>query len=362
MRFPRSPFPVPGALLVALACLHYVPELARADEKVEIRHHPGWAFEKFQRLAVTPFGSTDRRGVNAARSVEDRLIDLLTGNGSFTVLPRGELKDVLTEQDLSQLADVADPSTVITPGKIKIAQAIIVGRVVDFDLARERAERRALRPLRDRRGIPVRDARGLPRMREEVVPIYRHAARLGVSVRVINAATGELLVSRTVGPFTAEKESEGGPPRESPEDMLAAAIDGIARKVYQAIAPTTMTVKLDDDSLIIAKGFFDGEYDKTRKLSTDMDKFLVAVCGLPDECDQNPFKIGIALEDANQNVLEREFVWRAGAGRQGVAIEIPVAELEPHVAEKESDFIVKLYAGGDPKPIFDHGFTIKRAK
>lgn len=348
--------------LLALTLLTAGALAARAGEKVEIRRYPGWPFEKFQRLAATPFGASDRRAAQVARTIEDRLIDLLTSNGAFTVLPRGELKDVLTEQDLSQLADVADPSTVITPGKIKIAQAIIVGRVVEFDLARERGDRRVLRPLRDRRGMPVRDSFGLPRMREEVVTVYRHAARLAASVRVINAATGELLVSQTVGPFTAEKEAEGGPPRESPEDMLGAAIDKVVQRLYQTIAPTSMVVKLDDDSLIVAKGFFDGEYEKTRKLSTDMEKFLVAVCGLPDECDQNPFRIGIALEDAKENVLEREFVWKAGAGRAGVSIEIPIAELEPHVGAKEASFVVKLYAGGDPKPIFDRSFKLKRAK
>ncbi len=98
----------------------------------------------------------------AAAAAADVLRDELSATHAFQVQDRSLLKDVLTEQDLSRLADVADPSTIIPAGKIQAARAIIVPSITVYDL---KATRQFERPiyLRDRYGrLVLTRGRGTP--------------------------------------------------------------------------------------------------------------------------------------------------------------------------------------------------------
>ena len=183
---------------------------------------PNWNWEAYERIAVVPYRyPPGKKGARpAAQQATYVLEDLLAANGNFTVLERGALKDVLTEQDLSQLADVADPSTVVPPGKVQIAQALVVGKITDFDLKAERVEKR--RPIfaKDRKGRIRRDRHGRPIVvREEIIPFFRHAATVGGSVRVIDAGTGRVVFTHRVPPITYDDAQRGYPPRATPEEL-----------------------------------------------------------------------------------------------------------------------------------------------
>lgn len=330
-------------------------------EKALITRYPAWPYHDYQRIAVVPFGAPNPRAAQAAATLTERTITALSRSGAFTVLSRTELKDVLTEQDFSQLSDLVDPATVILPGRIKAAQAIVVGRLTQFDIARDRVERRVPRLALDRFGRIVRDSRGRTKLlREDVVPIFRHEARVAGTLRVVNASTGEILFSHDAEPIIRAAEAEGRPPARSTDDLAAEALDRLASEFAAQLVPLSLTVKMHSDMLVVATGFFDGEYDKADKVYLTDEKFLVAVRGLPPECDQNRFRIGIALDDAKENILEREFIWDAAAGDRGIAIEIPTADLAPLLKARKAKFYAKLYSGRDTKPLLDRSFRLYR--
>lgn len=330
-------------------------------EKTVITRHPAWSYENYRRVAVVPFGVSSRDAIPAADRVGDRVVHLLSRNGAFTVFSRGDLQAVLTEEDLSHLSDGSDPATAIPAGRVQTADALVVGRVTEFALVRERVDRRVPRPLVDAHGHSVRDRYGRPViLSEELVPIFRHEARVAASVRVVNAATGEVLFSQECGPIVVQDEAEGGPPRRSAESLADEAADRLASEICASLSPLSLTVKLHSDSLIVASGFFDGKYDKIDKVQASSGRFLVVVRELPAECDRNRFRIAVALDDAKQNAIERDFVYEHNDGPRGVEIEIPVAELLPLVKDRKAKFYVKLYNGRDTKPLLDRSFKLYR--
>jgi hypothetical protein len=284
------------------------------------------------------------------------LEDALATNGRFTVLERGALNDVLTEQDLSQLADVADPSTVLPPGKIQAAQALVVGKITDFDLKAERAEKRRPVFAKDSRGRIRRDRSGRPIVvREEIIPIFRHQGTVGGSVRVIDAATGKTIFAHQVPPITHDDAQQGAPPRATPEELAVEAAKEMAVDFYKHIAPIKTEVKLKSDMLIVALDYYDGEYDKTKKVSTELDEFLLVVRELPPECDRNSFRVAIAPEDG-RNVFEEEFVWSSHNPVRGQAFRVPVELLKSAGAEK---FVAKLYNAEGEEPLLDREFKLE---
>ena len=260
--------------------------------------------------------------------------DLLAGNGNFTVLDRSTVTDVLTEQDLSRLADVADPGTALPEGKLLAAQALVVGKIAEVDLKAERIEKRYPVFAKDNKGRIRRNRNGQPIVvREEVRNYFHHRGTVRGSVRVIDVATNKVIHSYTAQPISYDDEQQGAPPSSSPEDLAVEAAKALAIDCYNHVAPINREVKLKSDMLVVALDYYDGEYDETKKVPTTLDHFMVAVRKLPAECDRNPFRIAIAPEEG-RNLWEQEFVWSTNNSVRGEFWEVPLEPLKATGQEK----------------------------
>lgn len=324
-----------------------------------ITQFPEWNWESYDRVAVLPFRyPPGKRGAeSAAQQATYMFQDMLAANGRFTVLERGALRDVLSEQDLSLLADTADPATVLAPGRVQIAQAIIVGSITQCDTRAERVEKRRPVFAKNRRGRIIRDRHGRPIVvREEIRTYFRHEATVSGSVRVIDAATGRIVFSHRVQPITFDDSQQGAPPRASPSELAIEAAKELAVDCYTHIAPIRAAVKLKGDSLIVALDYYDGQYDKAGKIPAELDTFLLAVRRLPRSCDRNSFRVAIAPENG-RNIFEREFVWSTNNPTRGEVFEIPVDLLRQTGQEK---FEAKLYSAGSESPLLKRGFKLKQ--
>lgn len=326
-----------------------------------ITQYPRWDWEEYERIAVLPFRCPpDKPGApEAARQATYTLEDLLAANGNFTILERDALKDVLTEQDLSQLADIADPSTILPPGKVQIAQALVVGKITEFKTDAQREQRRYPVYARDNKGRIRRDHRGRRIVaREEIVQFFRHEGTVAGSVRVIDAATGKTIFAHTVRPITRDQVQRGAPPQVTPEELAFEAAKELAADCYTHVAPIRTKVKLSSSSLLVALDYYDGEYDTTKKISTALDSFLLVVRKLPKQCDRNPFRVAVAPEDG-RNIFEEEFIWSSNNPVRGKSWEIPVELLKSTGAEK---FVAKLYGGTGEEPLLDRDFELETPK
>ena len=323
-----------------------------------ITQYPQWDWEQYERIAVVPFRCPPGKpgASEAALQATYTLEDLLAANGNFTILERDALKDVLTEQDLSQLADIADPSTILPPGKVQIAQALVVGKITEFKTDAQREQRRYPVYARDNKGRIRRDRHGRRIVaREEIVQFFRHEGTVGGSVRVIDAATGRAIFAHTVGPITRDEVQRGAPPQATPAELAVEAAKELATDCYAHVAPIRTKVKLSSSSLLVALDYYDGEYDTTKKISTAIDSFLLVVRKLPRECDRNPFRVAIAPEDG-RNIFEEEFVWSSDNPVRGKSWEVPMELLKSAGAEK---FVAKLYSGNGEQPILDRDFELE---
>lgn len=328
--------------------------------EAEVVSYPTWQFKSYERLAVLPFQVSDRRAVGAADRLTAALVDDLSRNGAFKVMDRSAMKEIFTEQDLSNLADVADPRTAIPQGRIEAAQALVIGRITTYDLV---AERRAKR-------VPVYavDPRGrflLDRYGRRVISGYQeryeytHAATVAATVRVIDAASGSLLLSHATQPITLDKTGRNGPPDESPEQLADQAVSSLARELYKQIAPTRQRVKFDKDMLLIALDYYDGRYEEVRSLPSNLDKFMVAVRGLPNSCDRNRFRVTITAEGGREDLFSQEFTWTARDGQIGQAWPVDMNTIAMGGAGK---FVAKLYSVGAPQPVLLRPFEVRAPK
>jgi len=341
-----------GVLLLALVSIVGCSR----RQKAPIVHHPDWQYQDYHRVAVLPFKATRPDAVEAARQAEFMLVDLLTGNGAFTVLTRSDLADIMTEQDLSRLADVADPATALPEGMLQVAQAVVLGTITDFDLKREQIERRRPRYAHDRQGRLVRDRSGRPVVvGEDVFVEYRHVARLGGNVRVVDAATGRVLMSHTVPPVEKDDARWNSPPKVSPEELAVDVAKEIATDFYRKIAPQRVEVKLGGDCLVVATEYYEGRYEEQDKLPVTLEEFLLVARKLPRECDRNDFRLAISPKDGREYLVEHEFTWSPSKGARGEAVRVPMATLKESGYEK---FTAKLFAAGNEQPILERDFRL----
>lgn len=329
-----------------------------------ITRDPGWPYSNYERIAVVPFQVlaplARKPGVAEAAAQATFLVEeQLTGNGAFRVLARDALKDVLTEQDLSRLADVADPATVIPAGRIQAAQAIVMGILNVYEL--EQTMQMQQRPIyaRDPRGRILFDAAGRPVVaRVEQIPVYRHAARVGGSLRVYDTATAAVLKTVMIQPVEREAVNRGSPPAASAADLARECAVALATGLYEGVAPIQKEVKLDSDMLVVATNYLDGEYNEVRKVPSSREKILVAVRGLPKEAEFNSFRVVVATKEGDV-LFEENFVWSGVNPVRGMQYEVPVRTL---TATAGVDFVAKLYSGLDEEPILTQSISIEYPK
>ncbi len=343
-------------LLAASACLVG----CGGGGKVEVTHRPKWEFERYERIAVVPARPSDPRAARDTEVMCDRLTTLLTQGGQFTVLSRAEMQAVFAEQDLSKLADAVDEGTALPEGKIKVAQALVVTKITDFKLISEREERSIPRYARDRQGRRLLDRSGRPiQVGEEKVYIYTHGAEVEASVRVVDAATGKILVSHSARVAPHPNTNYGRPPSQTPEDIASQAVQELSVEFYKTVAPTRIQVKLKGDMLVVATDYFDGRYDTVKKISPSWTDFLLAVHNLPEGCDRNEFRVAISEENGRENLFEQEFTWSGSSGPEGVSYRVPLAPLNASGGQK---FVAKLYGAGDPEPKLERKFSLEQVK
>lgn len=328
--------------------------------KAEIVQHPQWDYEHYERLAVLPVKATEPKARRDADLVTDRLIALLTQNRTFEVMSRKDMEAVLKEQDLSHLADVADPNMALPANRLKIAQALVQASITQYRTQADRSEKRIPRYAVDSRGRTIVDRYGRPRVAgETVIEVYRHAAVVSGSVRVVDAATGQTLFSYDAPPISREETHVGGPPRVRPEELATEAARELAVDLYKHVAPVRIEVKLKKDTLVVATAYFDGKFEKSDKLGSDLDEFIVAVRALPEECDRNTFRVAISEAEGRENLWEQEFTWSGDLGDAGQQYHVPMSVLANSGAEK---FVAKLYSGRQEKPIVTRPFRVTAPK
>ncbi len=316
-----------------------------------IVHRPDWDYASYERVAVLPGRSEADGGADHAARLADRLTSLLADNGQFTVLSRGELADVFREQDLSRVADAIDEGTALPEGQIEVAQVLVSVCLTDYTLIQEKRRKQRPKIRFDRRGRPVS-------IGEETVTEFVHGAEVEGTLRVVDAASGRILLSHTERiaprPHTRDKR----PPDESPEELAEIAVRELGLEFYHKIAPTRVEVEFNEDSLIVATGYFDGRYHEEDRLPPGLDEVLLAVVDLPSECDRNAFRVAIAPEEVPRNIFESEaFVWSRGLGAEGERFSVPIDVL--HDAAVPT-FVAKLYSVGNPEPVIERPFELSK--
>ncbi len=325
-----------------------------------IIQHPDWPYQDYKRIAVVPFKASTPKAAEAARQAESLLIDHLTSNGAFTVLSRSDLKDVLTEQDLARLADVTNPNTSVPEGMLQVAQAVVVGQLTDFDLDQQKKEQRRPRYAVDRNGRILRDANGRPRIvGEDVMIEYRNVARVAGSVRVIDVASGRVLVSFTVPAVEKDDAQWGSPPGTTPDQLAVDVAQEIATAFYRKIAPQRIDVKLGGDCLIVAAEYYEGKYEQLKKVPERLDEILLVTRGLPKSCDRNSFRMAVSPRDGRDYLAEQEFTWSPSLGQRGAVLHVPMAKLK---ADGGTQFTAKLFAVGNDTPMLIRDFELAQPK
>jgi hypothetical protein len=325
-----------------------------------IIQHPEWQYQDYKRVAVLPFKACEPGAAEAARQAESLLIDDLTSNGSFTVLSRGELKDILTEQDLSRLADVANPNTSVPEGMLQVAQAVVVGQITSFDLDQQKKELRRPRYATDRKGRIIRDRNGQPRVvGEDVMVEYRNLARVGGNVRVIDVASGRVLLSYTVPPVEKDESHWNSPPSTSPEQLGIDVAQEIATAFYRKIAPQTINIKLGSDCLIVAGEYYEGKYEQLKKVPDELNEVLIVTRGLPKSCDRNCFRMAVSARDGGDYMAEQEFTWSPRLGQRGEVLHVPMEKLKDSGGVQ---FTAKLFAVGNDMPMLARDFELVQPK
>jgi hypothetical protein len=313
--------------------------------------YPNWEFQNYERIAVLPTKVSDRKAADAAGVLNDRLTELLSGAKQFEVLSRAELKDVLTEQDLARLTDVADPSTALPEGQVRIAEALVVTQITEFRLSKDRVERS--RPVygRDRRGRVIQTG-------EERYFEYTESVSVSGNVRVVDAATGEVLTSYSSSPIRLQDSRKNEPPKRRAEDMAASAARELALDFYRNVAPQRVAIRLERDMIFVATDEFDG-FGQTDRLSDSNETFLVVVMDLPPACDRNKFRVAVSAEEGEANLFSEEFIWSGQATASGLSWEVPMSALAATGAKR---FNLKMYSGKSMEPMLTRPFELVTLK
>jgi hypothetical protein len=341
-----------GAWCVGIAVLLVASGGCEKRRSAVIVQHPQWEYQEYDRLAVLPFVVEADSGAaarNVAVQAESYLVDLLADNRTFTVSTRSDFQHVLSEQDLSRLGGVADPSTALPEGMIQVAQAIIVGRITEFDLKRDQRERTIPVIRLDRRGIPRK-------VGEKRIVEHIHTARLGGNVRVIDAATNRLLMSHSLPAIENEAVEANRPPEMTPEDLAMILSRELATEFFRKLAPQRVEIKLDEDCLVVAAAYFEGEYDELDKVPPDLPEILLVARELPPECNRNDFRLAISPKDEMRYVVTHEFTWGRHVGPRGVVVRVPLTELQ---ATGAREFTAKLFSIGNERPMLEQDFELE---
>jgi curli biogenesis system outer membrane secretion channel CsgG len=116
---------------------------------------------------------------DVGKGVADIVINLLVEDGTYRVIERRALENVLAEQDFSQ-SDRADPSTAARLGKLLGVDAIVVGSITQFGTEQKKTGLGGI-------GGGFGGIIGGKFRKEE------GKANVGISARIVDIETGEIL-------------------------------------------------------------------------------------------------------------------------------------------------------------------------
>jgi len=331
-----------------------------------VMRKPQWDYQSYDRIAVLPvqvsekvksaLSELDREAAEeAARQATFLLEDRLAANGQFTVLPRGALDDVLSAQDAQGLATMEEPASILPAGKITEADALLVGSLEQFALKTEQSEELQPVYVRDDAGHIIRDEAGQPRLiREEVVKLHRHEARVGGRFRIIEAQTGKVLYTHAVEPILHADSQRDAPPRAKPAELAENAAKEWAEDFYVNVAPIRRQAKFKSEMLTVALDYYQGRYDETKEIPATQSEFLVVVRKLPPVCNRTRCRVTVAAARGGE-YFDQDFVWSSADPVRGVAIRVPVQKLKEAGGEK---FYARLYCEGEAEPVLERKFYL----
>lgn len=121
------------------------------------------------------------QNVDVGKGIADLLVDKLVADGQFSVIERKALDKVLQEQNFSN-SDRANPSSAAKLGQILGVDAIIIGSITQFGRDDKTTEVGGLGRVTGRYGIG-----GVGKKESK--------ATVGITARIINVDTGEILAS-----------------------------------------------------------------------------------------------------------------------------------------------------------------------
>ena len=131
--------------------------------------------------------------VNIGKGISDLLVDKLTNDGTYRVIERNAISKVLAEQNFAN-SDRVDPSSAAKIGKILGVEAIITGDITTF--GRDDSNKNLGGIMGGRTGVLLGK-----------VGTSKAKAVVGVTARMIDANTGEVLASIT---SRGESQRSGG--------------------------------------------------------------------------------------------------------------------------------------------------------
>jgi curli biogenesis system outer membrane secretion channel CsgG len=151
------------------------------------------------RIAVLDFDLADTsgnygsysffRGFGPARGIGDLLTNKLVQNGSYSVIERSRLEDILQEQNLV-LSGRIDPSTAAEIGRILGVEFVVLGSITRFNLQEKSTGGRVCLPFVGCVGGDVKT----------------HIAEVELTARLVNTTTAEI-VAAAEGQGTSQQQS-----------------------------------------------------------------------------------------------------------------------------------------------------------
>ncbi|MBN1347040.1 MAG: hypothetical protein JXQ73_30395 [Phycisphaerae bacterium] len=317
------------------------------QDAIWIYRYPTFFKDDLKRIAVLRFGNRTRvRGVG--ERISDKVSAVLTNNRTYEVYTRTNLKDILREQDASNVGIISgDLAKKI--GRLKSVQALVCGVCNRCETTTKSETRYNAVPIwgKNAQGMPV-----VTGYRQVPYRYTRHDAFVECQMVVIDCVTGLQIyaVSEPSNLYAA-----GSPPKYGPADLLRMAEDDQINRLVRGVAVTRTQIKLEGEVLQTATSLYEGKWEYQRRL-TPPDKQFYVVVRLPAAADRNNFQITIVPKGERETVAQKPFVWTRRHGSFGHKFLI-----DPIVKKQGfGDYQAKLYSGpvASTPPIATYDFSI----
>ncbi|HUT57121.1 MAG TPA: hypothetical protein VNA25_04520 [Phycisphaerae bacterium] len=334
---------IAAALIAAVMC-------GCSKEITIIRYPPFWT-PQLKSIAVVPFKFSDRQ---AGQMIADQLANSLRATGTYRVFNSTEVADMARMQDM-QIA-FGDDQVAMAAQIRKIStlnvQAILIGRITNYT-ATKRDERR-------REPVQVWDPRTkqyVPSGQYRSFVVTRNEGNVAATAAMIRVKDGTT-IHATAAPKQWLQWAQGSPPPMDAYACRSIAVSRVVNQLVEEFAVVRKKIKIKpDETFMLARDYYEGEWAKTKQFST-ADPKLTVVLSLPPVCDRNRFRITIVRKGQRENLAEADVLWSSRFPQYGKAYDFSPAE----IASKgggPGQYTAKLYSGMEPKPILTIDFTIQ---